>query len=165
MFEGCDGRVCDQALPSFVYCLSRLLNTQLCRGFVFIIKGSEVGGDGCFDDCGQASLLGCCCGRPAVTPSCVTTWMRGLAAMMGSQVRRSRDLSRSLVPDSSVACVKLSSKPGNRRSRERCPTSTKISAARFFCKDRVAMHSQDVVDAAASQSFPQKSKFCLRVLA
>ena len=53
MFQGRDGRVCD--LPSFVRCLSRLLNMQLRRGLVFVIKGgAEIGGGGCFDDRGKA---------------------------------------------------------------------------------------------------------------
>ena len=66
MFEGCDGRFVtfgplqssNCLLPSFVCCLSRLLNIQLCRGLIFIIKGAEVGGGGCFDDRGMASLQG-----------------------------------------------------------------------------------------------------------
>ena len=49
MFEGCDGRVCrawslqppNCLLPSFVCFLSRLLNIQLCRGLIFVIKGAE----------------------------------------------------------------------------------------------------------------------------
>ena len=54
MFEGCDGRVCDAwslqssicLLPSFVCCLSRLLNIKLCSGLIFVIKGAETGGGG-----------------------------------------------------------------------------------------------------------------------
>ena len=66
MFQGCDGRVCDAwslqssncLLPSFVCCLSRLLNIQLRRGLIFIIKGAEVNGGGCFNNRGRASLQG-----------------------------------------------------------------------------------------------------------
>ena len=66
MFKGCDGRVCDAwslqsfncLLPSLVCYLSRLLNMQLRRGLIFVIKGAEIGGGGCFDDRGKASLLG-----------------------------------------------------------------------------------------------------------
>ena len=66
MFEGCDGWVCDDwslqsskcLLPSFVCCLSCLLNIQLCRGLIFVIKCAEIGGGGCFDDRGKASLQG-----------------------------------------------------------------------------------------------------------
>ena len=64
MFEGFDGRVCDVwslqssncLLPSFVCFLSRLLNIQLRRVFIYIINGAEIGGGGCFDDRGKASL-------------------------------------------------------------------------------------------------------------
>ena len=64
MTEGCDGRVCDAwslessncLLPSFVCCLSRLLDVQLCRGLIFVIKDAEIGGGGCFDDRGKAGL-------------------------------------------------------------------------------------------------------------
>ena len=45
-------------LPSFVCCLSRLLNVHLCRALIFVIKGAEIGGGGCFDDRGKASLQG-----------------------------------------------------------------------------------------------------------
>ena len=56
MFEGCHCRVCDAGslhsssclLSSLVCCLDRLLNVQLCRGFIFTINGAEAGGSGCF---------------------------------------------------------------------------------------------------------------------
>ena len=64
MFEGCDGRVWDASilqssdclLPSFVCCLSCLLNMQLCRGLLIVVKSAEVGGGGCLVDRGEASL-------------------------------------------------------------------------------------------------------------
>ena len=57
MFEGCDGWVFNARslhssnclLPSFG-CLSCLLDIQLGRGSVFVIKGFEVGGGGCLHD-------------------------------------------------------------------------------------------------------------------
>ena len=55
----CDARPLQPSnglLPRFVCCLGRLLNVQLCRGFVLTNRGSEVGGDCCVDDRGQASL-------------------------------------------------------------------------------------------------------------
>ena len=64
MLEGCNGRVCDtrslqsrdSLLPRIVCCLGCLLNMQLRRGLIFVIKGAEIGGGGCFDDRGEASL-------------------------------------------------------------------------------------------------------------
>ena len=89
MFEGCDGRVCDAWslqssncwLPSFVCCLSRLLNTQLCSGLIFIIKGAEIGGGGCFDDRVKAISRSCFGRRPAKTASWIIAWMRSWTAM------------------------------------------------------------------------------------
>ena len=50
-------RLSNCLLPSFVSCRSCLLNVQLCRGSIFVIKGAEVGG-GCFNDRGQGEFLG-----------------------------------------------------------------------------------------------------------
>ena len=66
MFEGRDGRVCDAwslqtsncLLLRFVCCLSCLLNIQLGRGSVFVVKGFEVGGGGCYNDRIEASFQG-----------------------------------------------------------------------------------------------------------
>ena len=118
MFEGCEGSVCDAwslqssccLLPSFVCCLSRLLNIELCRGLIFINKGAEVGGGGCFDDRNKASQY-------CVLEHCLDA---RLGCCEGAQVCWSRDVSRSCSP-----CL---------------------------LQDRVAVHSQDVVDAAISQT-------------
>ena len=74
MFQGCDGRVCDAwslqssdcLLPRFFCCLSRLLNGHLCRGLIFVIKGTEIGGGGCVDNCLDARLV---CGSCDVSRS------------------------------------------------------------------------------------------------
>ena len=62
-------------------------------------------------------------------------------------------------PALSVACTVLSSvKLGKSLSRDRCPTSS------LLLQDRVAVHSQDVVDATDTKIFTKESEFCLRVL-
>ena len=69
-------------------------------------------------------------------------------------------------PARRVACVVLSSvRPGKSRSRERCPTSSKAPCSTFILQDRVAVHSQDVVETAHSQTFSKEGELCLRVLA
>ena len=48
---------------------------------------------------------GCFGRRPALTPSWIIAWMRGLAAMSAPRCARGRDISRSFVPDSGLACT------------------------------------------------------------
>ena len=106
VLEGCDCRVCGAGSlwtsncfpPRFFRCLGRFLNAQLCRDSILVIKGAEVGGKGCFNNCDQASLqgvlrwkasrdcvldhcldarLGCSCGVPeprCLELSCIGFW-------------------------------------------------------------------------------------------
>ena len=138
MFEGCDCRVCDARplqssnclLPCLICCLGRLLHVQLCRGFVLVIKSVEVGGEGCFNDCGQASFQGLL--RQTISFDSILD--RSLDARFGyecTHVRWSRAVSRSLVSNSR-ACAECHAvfREARSRSRDRCPTPPWISAAR-----------------------------------
>ena len=155
-------------LPRFVCCLG--LNVQLCRGSVLIIKSSEVGGDGCFDDCGQASFQGL-----------LQEKARGgrvlyhrLDARSGwcecSLMRQSRDVSRSLIPDSGLACAECDLRHTVLRETRKEPFKRPLSklvvdfSSSFLLQDRVAVHSQEAVDAANSQTLSEEGKFRLRVL-
>ena len=156
-------------LPCLLCCLGRLLNVQLCRGFVLVIKSVEVGG-GLFHRLQPGEFpRGCFGRRPAVAPSWIIAWMRGLTAV-GAPKCAGAATSRALlypIPDSalSVACVTLSSvKPGKSRSRDRWPNLVVDFCSPLFLNDSVALHSQDVVDAANSQTLPEAGKFRLRVL-
>ena len=64
MFQRRYCRVCDAGslqtsnglLPRLVCCLGRLLNLQLCRGAIIVVKGA--GGGCCFENRGKASFRG-----------------------------------------------------------------------------------------------------------
>ena len=129
MFEGCDG-----LLPS------RLLNIQLRCGLIFITKGAEISGSGCFDDRGKASLQGRFGRGPAKAAS--IAWTRGLAAMRAPRCAGAA-MYRALlypIPDWSalnVACVILSSvRPGKSRSRP-MPNLVVDFCSALFLKDCV----------------------------
>ena len=113
--------------------MGRLLNIQLCRGCVLVVRGAEIGGGGCFFDSGKARFRSCFGRRPAQTASWITAWMRDFAATRDPKCAAAA-MSRALfypIPDwltLRVAYVRLSSvKPGKRRFRERCPTEEALS--------------------------------------
>ena len=114
---------------------------------------------------------GCFGRKPAVTASCIIAKMRGLAAMSAPRCVGPA-MSRALlypIPDwlgLSVACSELSSvNPRKSLSRDRCPTLSKTSAARFFLRECVATHPEDVVDTANAKALANECKFCPRILA
>ena len=106
-----------------------LLNEQLGRGSVFVIKGFEVGGGGCFNDHIEASFQGPF--HQKASGGCVLC--HRLEARSGccecSQVCRSRHVSRSFVSNSELACAECGShqavlvNPGKSLSRDLCPSS------------------------------------------
>ena len=53
---------------------------MLGSSFVFVIEGFQVGGGGCVNDSGKASLHRLFRQRSAVTASCIIAKMRGVAA-------------------------------------------------------------------------------------
>ena len=155
MFQGCDGRVCDVwslqssncLLPSFVCCLSRLLNIQLCRGLFIVVKGAEKCGSGVSMTAVRRVSRWCSGRRPAQTASWISAWMRGLAAAW------SRNVTRSFVPDSSAECCLRQTvlRESSKEALERpLPNLFEDFSSPFLLQDRVAVHSQDVVDAANS---------------
>ena len=96
-FEGSQCRVCDTGplqssnclLPCLFCCLGRLLNIQLCHGFVLVIESVNAGGKGCFDNRGKASFQVVL--RQKASSDCILD--RCMDARLGcyecSQVRRS----------------------------------------------------------------------------
>ena len=112
-------RVCDAGslqsstclLRSLVCCLGRLLNVQLCRGFVFNTKGAETGGGGCFNDRCKASLQGLFRQKASCDSILYHRLDVGLGCDECSQVCRSRDVSRSFVADSRLACAECKLHP------------------------------------------------------
>ena len=72
VFEGSDGWVCDARplqsfnclLPCLFHCLGCLLDIQLCRSLILVIKGAEIGGGSCCNHCGKRVSRGCSGGRP-----------------------------------------------------------------------------------------------------
>ena len=106
MFEGGDCWVCDAKplqtfnclLSRFFRCLGRLLGVRLCCGFVLVVQSIEVNGEGCFDDCGQASFQGLLREKT----SCNSILGHSLVVRFGccecTLARWSRDVSRSLAP-------------------------------------------------------------------
>ena len=167
MFDGCDCRVWDtgtletsNGLLSRLVCgPGRLLNVQRCCGFVLVIKSVEIGGDGCFNDCGQASFEGLL----RQETSCDSILDDCLDARFGcydcSQVRRSRDVSRSLVANSKLACAECGLYHAIFRETWDEPFERPLSnlivdfRSPLFLKDCVTVNSQDAVDAADSQNF------------
>ena len=82
---------------------------------------------------------------------------------------RSRDVSRSSVSDSGLACAECGLRHTVLREAweepfERPPPNLVDFCSPLFLKDCVAVYSQDVVDAINSQTLPLEGKFCLRVL-
>ena len=151
-------------------CLGRLLNVQLCCGFIHVIKSVEVGGEGCFNDCGQASyqaLLQQKTSCDSILDPCLDA---RFACSECTLVRRSRDVSRSLVSSSSLACAWCGLRHTVFRETPEEPFERPLPhlvvdfCSPLFLKDCEAMHSQDVVDAANSQTLPEEGKFRLRVL-
>ena len=77
MFKGCDGRFCDArceqspngSLPSFVCCLSCLLNMQLCRCLLIVVESAETGGGGGLDGLRETRLQDLL--REEACPNCV----------------------------------------------------------------------------------------------
>ena len=57
--------------------LGRLLNVQLCRGFVLIIESVKVGGEAVSMTAANCVSRECFGKRPAVTPFWIIAWMRG----------------------------------------------------------------------------------------
>ena len=92
-------------LPSFVCCLSCLLNIQLRRCLLITVKCAEVGGGSCLDDLREARLQDLL--REKACPNCVSD--HSLNARFGcdesSQECRSSDVSRSFEPNSRLACA------------------------------------------------------------
>ena len=138
--------------------------------FVLVIKSVKVGGEGCFNDCGQA------CFQEVLRQktSCDPVLDHCLDARFGcyecSQVRRSRDVSRCFVPDSRLACAECGLRHAVFCARElpfEGPLSNLVVdfCSSLFLKDCAAVYSQDVVDAADSQTLTEEGKFRLRVLA
>ena len=105
--------------------------------------------------------------RPAQTASWIVAWMRGFAAVRAPKCAESRDVSRSFVPHPGLACTecRLRHTVWEEALERPLPNLVEDFSSPFLMQDRVAVHSQDVVDAADSQTFPWESKFCLRVLA
>ena len=105
-------------------------------------------------------------GASAANASWIIAWMRGLAAMRAPRcagAATSRALLYS-IPDWTalcVACTMLSSvKPWNSLSRDRCPTSSSISAARCSCKIVWPCTHKIVIDATHAKTVTLDSKFC-----
>ena len=61
-------------------CARQLFAATPGRGSVFVVKGFEVGGGGCFNDRSRRASKECFGRRPAATASWNVAWMRGLAA-------------------------------------------------------------------------------------
>ena len=140
-------------LPSFVFCLSCLLYIQLCRGLIFVVKDAEIGGGGCFDDRGEASLQEVL--REKACPSCVLDHC--LNARFGcdesSQVCWTCDVLRSLEPDSGLACAECRLRHTVLRETREEPFERPLPklvinfCSPLFLKDCVTVNSQDVVNA------------------
>ena len=81
----------------------------------------------------------------------------------------SRDVSRSFVPDSGLAsaecCLrqKVLHEAREEALERTLPDLVEDFSSPFLLQDRVAVHSQAVVDAADSQTLSEKDKFRLRV--
>ena len=93
-----------------------------------------------------------------MTPSCVIAWMRGLAAM-SLRVCQSRDVSRSFVPNSGLACTECRLRHTVLRETRKKPFERPLPnliCSPLFLKDCVAVNSQDVVDAANSQTLSEE---------
>ena len=90
-----------------------------------------------------------------MTASCIIAWVRGLVAV-GAPRCAGAAMSRALlnpIPDwlaLTVACVKLSCVKPGRRVRETTVQPRRRFQRLFLLQDRVAVHPQDVVDAADS---------------
>ena len=94
---------CNPPTVLLVCCLSRLL--KLRRGLIFATKSAKMGGCGCCDDRGNASLQGVLWWKAC--PDCVLDHCLDarLACHEGSQVCKSRCVSRCFVPDSGLTCT------------------------------------------------------------
>ena len=79
-------------------------------------------------------------------------------------------MSRSFVPDSRLACIDSCLCHAVLRESQEDPLKESLPhlvedfSSPLFLQDRVAVYSQDVVDAADSQTFSLESIFRLRVL-
>ena len=83
---------------------------------------------------------------------------------------QSRDVSRSFVSNSGLACAECGLHQAVLREyREerlkRSPSNLVVDfSSSLLLQDRVAVHSEDVVDAADPETFTKENNFCLRVL-
>ena len=119
---------------------------------------AQVGGGCCFENRGKASFRGSL--RQKASCDCILDQCLDarLGCDDGSQVRWRRDVSRSLVTDSGLACVESALRhvvlceAGKSLSRALSNLVVDFSSS-FPLQDHVAVHSEDVVDAADSQTF------------
>ena len=116
---------------------------------------AQVGGGCCFENRGKASSRGSL--RQKASCDCILDQCLDarLGCDDGSQVRWSRGVSRSLVTDSGLACVECGLRHAVLREEplERSLSNLVVDFGRsFLLQDRVAVHSEDVVDAADSQT-------------
>ena len=95
-------------------------------------------------------------GQP--TASCIVAWMRGFAAMSAPKCAGAA-MSRAFLYHAVL-----------RKTREE-PLERSLShlvknfCGSLFLQDRVAVHSQNVIDATDAKTFTKESEFCLRVMA
>ena len=171
MFEGCDGRVGDAwslqssncVLPSFVCCLGCLLDIQLRRSLIIVIKSAEICGGGCFDNNGEVRLQDLLWEKAC--PDCVSDHSQDaqFGCDASSQTCRCSDVSSSFEPNSRQASAE-----GRLCHAVLCETREepfeRQLRSSLFLQDCVAVNSQDVVDAADSHTLSD-GKFRLWVLA
>ena len=81
-------------------------------------------------------------------------------------MRRSRDVSRSLVSNSRLACARHTVFRENREEPFDRPLSNLVVdfCSSFLLQDRVAVHTENVVHTTDAKTLTQDSKFRLRVL-
>ena len=95
--------------------------------------------------------------------------MRGLAATRAPKCAGA-DVSRSLVPDSGLASTECGLYDAVFRETQEEPFERPVSnlvinfSGSLLLQDRVAVHSQNVVDATDTKTYTKECKFCLRVL-
>ena len=162
MFQGCNGRVCDtrsllsrdSLLSGFVCRLGCLLNIQPCRCLLVVV---EKGGGGGLDDLRETRLQDLL--RENARPDCASD--HTLDARFGcdesSQVCRSSDVSRSLEPNSGLACIEGCLCRAVRRETREEPFERPLPD---LVVDRC-----DVVGMADAQTFSKEGELCLRILA
>ena len=119
-----------------------------------------------FNDCGMASLQGSF--RQKASQDCVLNHCLDarLVCFEGSQVRQSRDVSRSFVTDSRLASVDCGLYHALFRENRRRAAQIVVTnfSSSLLLQECGAVHSENVVDTTDTKTLAEESNLCLWVL-